>query len=323
MEIMIASPTAASAAATTITKNTNTWPSRASLIPWSLQYRAKATKLRFTALSISSTDMKMVMMLRLSRKPSTPSENRIALKIRYQESGTISALPLSEHHRAHDGDQNQHRGDLKRQQKILEQQMRDGLGVAEVRGADADFAEFVTLAHHDPAHHAGQHQDSGNAHQQGDAAAPRPLFHPGVQQHDDEHEQHHDGPGVNDHLDSRDKLGAQKQVDQRQRRHHHHQRECAVDRVTLRQQVDGPCHANHSEDDEQYLVNHLRSPGHDEAGDDDIGDGQRQQKLPSESHQLVIAETRQRAADPYVQKDEEENLHREPKHRQQHLQDWR
>jgi hypothetical protein len=29
------------------------------------------------------------MMLRLSKKPSTPSENRMPLRMRYQESGTI------------------------------------------------------------------------------------------------------------------------------------------------------------------------------------------------------------------------------------------
>jgi len=50
---------------------------------------AKATKLRFTAFSISSIDMKMVMMLRLSRKPSTPRENNTALRMRYQDSGII------------------------------------------------------------------------------------------------------------------------------------------------------------------------------------------------------------------------------------------
>ena len=42
-------------------------------------------KLRFTALSISSMDMNTVMMLRRNRNPATPSANRIALRIRYQE----------------------------------------------------------------------------------------------------------------------------------------------------------------------------------------------------------------------------------------------
>jgi len=46
-------------------------------------------------------------------------------------------------------------------------------------------------------------------------------------------------------------------------------------------------------------------------------------KLPAESHELVIAEARQRAANPYIEKDEKENLDREINHRQQRLPDRR
>src|SRR2546429_7111474 len=60
---MIARPTAASAAATAITKNTKIWPATPS--DW-----ASATNVRFTALSISSTHMKMTMALRRSSTPS-------------------------------------------------------------------------------------------------------------------------------------------------------------------------------------------------------------------------------------------------------------
>src|SRR5271169_4368160 len=75
-EIMIARPTAASAAATTMTKNTNTCPLSI------FNSAAKATNVRFTALSISSIDMKIVMMLRLIRNPVTPQANRIPLRMR-------------------------------------------------------------------------------------------------------------------------------------------------------------------------------------------------------------------------------------------------
>src|SRR5438067_443437 len=76
IEMMIASPTAASAAATTITKNTNTCPlSRC-------QCAANATKDRFTPFSINSIEMKIVMMLRLIRNPATPHEKSMALRIR-------------------------------------------------------------------------------------------------------------------------------------------------------------------------------------------------------------------------------------------------
>src|SRR5258706_13568959 len=45
-------------------------------------------KVRLTALSISSIDMKIVIMFRRKRNPATPSTKRTALRIRYQEMGT-------------------------------------------------------------------------------------------------------------------------------------------------------------------------------------------------------------------------------------------
>jgi hypothetical protein len=74
--MMIANPTAASAAATTITKKTNTWPASA------CQCAANATNERFTPFNINSIDMKMVMMLRLMRNPTTPQANRNPLSSR-------------------------------------------------------------------------------------------------------------------------------------------------------------------------------------------------------------------------------------------------
>jgi hypothetical protein len=44
--------------------------------------RLKATNARFTALSISSMDMKIVMMLRLKMNATTPRPNRTALSTR-------------------------------------------------------------------------------------------------------------------------------------------------------------------------------------------------------------------------------------------------
>src|SRR5579862_1776735 len=127
------SPTAASAAATTITKKTNTWPCSC---PYA---RPNATNARFTALSISSMDMNTVMMFRRTRKPTTPSPKRIALSARKYEIGTTSSLlqtladacaarplilSLRQHHRPEDGDQDQNRSQFERENKILEQQQR-------------------------------------------------------------------------------------------------------------------------------------------------------------------------------------------------------
>mgnify|MGYP003694581565 CR=1 FL=1 len=69
---MMASPTATSAAATVITKNTMTLPvSRAVDAP-------KATNARFAAFSISSMDMKMTSGFRRTKDATTPMVNRIA-----------------------------------------------------------------------------------------------------------------------------------------------------------------------------------------------------------------------------------------------------
>src|SRR5215472_6812498 len=158
--------------------------------------------------------MKMVMMLRFSKKPNTPSENRTALRIRYQERGTILVLPPSQDHRAHDGDQDQHRGDFKGQEEIAEEQVGDVVGGAEVGGVNDDASQLMVAADHDPAHKRGQRNHSGNAQHQGHAAAATAFFRARVQQHDDENEQHHDGSGIDDDLDGGDKFGSQQQVNQ-------------------------------------------------------------------------------------------------------------
>jgi len=75
---MMAKPTAASAAATTIMKITKTCPvSNSGTI-----YREKATIAILTALSIISIDIRITMALRLARAPYSPIENRMADNIR-------------------------------------------------------------------------------------------------------------------------------------------------------------------------------------------------------------------------------------------------
>src|SRR3954464_11901948 len=113
--MMIARPTAASAAATVMTKKTNTWPAT----PYTC---ANATKLRFTALSISSTHMKMMIALRRVSTPTTPITNSTAEK--RIDSPNIGAPP-SEHHGAYDGRQQEDARQLERQQILREQRPRD------------------------------------------------------------------------------------------------------------------------------------------------------------------------------------------------------
>ena len=86
--MMIAKPTAASAAATAITKKTNNCPIEFPM------YEEKVTKLKFAELSINSIDMKTIMALRLVRTPATPTTNMKALKIKKYSIG-INIKPHS------------------------------------------------------------------------------------------------------------------------------------------------------------------------------------------------------------------------------------
>src|SRR5262249_44936416 len=73
----MASPIAASAAATVSTTSANTWPTR------SPRKAENATKLMLTASRMSSIDIRMTMtFLRLMKMPTIPSVNRIAATVR-------------------------------------------------------------------------------------------------------------------------------------------------------------------------------------------------------------------------------------------------
>src|SRR5579862_10000962 len=68
-------------------------------------------------------DINTVMILRRSRKPEAPSANNTALRIRYHERGTpVISIELlaGQHHRAQNGDQDQHGYHLEGQQVLRE-----------------------------------------------------------------------------------------------------------------------------------------------------------------------------------------------------------
>src|SRR5512132_2457333 len=116
--MMIASPTAASAAATVITKNTNTCPAA----PYAC---ANATKVRFTALSISSTHMNTMIAFRRISTPNTPIANSAAEKKRASASIVFASL-LAKHHGTDDRREQQDAGHLEREEVLVEQWPRDG-----------------------------------------------------------------------------------------------------------------------------------------------------------------------------------------------------
>src|SRR5581483_2038007 len=93
-----ASPTATSAAATTNTNAANACPAMLVLRPLAVSLigvrkRQKATRLMLTALSISSTPIRIATALRLASTVYTPMQNRAAATSRYASNGTISPPP--------------------------------------------------------------------------------------------------------------------------------------------------------------------------------------------------------------------------------------
>src|ERR1700678_113767 len=163
-------------------------------------------------------------------------------------------LPPRQHNRAHDGDQDQHRSNLERQEVIAEEQPPDRLRIAEHVAA----IHYRRPTNPDAIEPGVVRDDAGSDPQSDDqrrysercsnpAGMRQSLFFAGIQQHDDEDEQHHDGTGVDDYLHRGDEFGAQEQINDRQRTHHHDQRQRAVDGVLLHQQVNGARHAQNRE----------------------------------------------------------------------------
>src|SRR5512133_3170904 len=113
--MMIANPTAASAAATVITKNTNTCPP----MPYAC---ANATNVRLTAFSMSSTHMNTMIALRRIKTPNTPIVNSTAEK---NSASASMLLPFSALFAEDDGTdhcrEQQHARHLEGQQVFVEQ----------------------------------------------------------------------------------------------------------------------------------------------------------------------------------------------------------
>src|SRR6185437_4076619 len=121
----MASPTAASAAATAITKNTK-------ICPPTPRDCAKAMNVRFTALSISSTHMKMMIALRRVRTPTTPIVNSTAEK--NSDSASIGLPASREGDGAYDRGEQHHARDLEREQVFMKE--RSGHRLDRPEGVD-------------------------------------------------------------------------------------------------------------------------------------------------------------------------------------------
>src|SRR6266850_3261558 len=201
---MMARPTAASAAATAITKKTKTCPP----IP---RLCASATNVRFTALSMSSTHMKITIALRRNSTPATPSVNSTA-EIASAGLRSILELSLRQHDGAYDRREKQHARDLEGNDIGAEQRSGHGADDALLllqrgdrarrqldRRRERRLAEYAQLEQQ-RARQDRRGQEPGRPPDVGRSGAAQ------VQQHDDEQEQHHDRAGVDQHLEHGDEL---------------------------------------------------------------------------------------------------------------------
>ena len=83
-------------------------------------------------------------------------------------------------------------------------------------------------------------------------------FAAGIEQHDDEGEEHHDGARVDDDLGDGEELRAEKQVENGERSHDDDERERAVNGMGLQQEIDGSSEAESGKQEEQDQM-HCRS----------------------------------------------------------------
>src|SRR5712671_2636497 len=183
---MMARPTAASAAATAMTKKTKTCPPTP-------RFWASATNVRLTALSMSSTHMKITIALRRRSTPSTPSVKRTA---EMASAGLRSILELSlrQHHGADDRGKEQDTRDLERNEVGSEQRIGDGADDALLllKRQDAPRRQGDRRRQRGPGQGLQQQQQRG-AEQCRDAEPERSFDIAGtrtaqVQQHDHEQE---------------------------------------------------------------------------------------------------------------------------------------
>jgi hypothetical protein len=159
-----------------------------------------------------------------------------------------------EHDGSEDGDEDEDGGDFEGEQKFSEE---DGADLGDVAGdvveiaADVGGAEGVALGEEDEAEQAEDSRCAREADEIGGTAAVGSLFFAGVEQHDDEDEEDHDGAGVHDDLGGGEELGPKRPVEDGEGHHDDDQRESAVDGVTLQEEVECSCYGQRAKDDKE------------------------------------------------------------------------
>src|SRR5687767_3558628 len=179
---------------------------------------------RFTALSISSTHMKMMIALRRVRTPTTPIVNRTADRAR--DSASTSIPPSSQNHGSGDCDEEQNAGELECEQIFVEQRARDRADCAVLLQLGGGIARWnLELPGHIADRNGHELRQKYEANERRDHHRPlaprigdlRRMAE--IEQHDDEEKYDHDRTRVYEHLHHADELCVEQNVDRREREH--------------------------------------------------------------------------------------------------------
>src|SRR5262249_6897918 len=149
-------------------------------------------------------------------------------------------LLAAQHNRADERDEDQYGDHFKRKQVGGEQRRsnlvrpggdhRSFVG-DEARAAEGDGVRPRKQALYDIAHQSEEGHQQRKTEILGARSYGFGVLRSGVEQHDDEDEEHHDGARVDDHLRGRDELTAQQQIEYGERHHHTDQRKRARNRL--------------------------------------------------------------------------------------------
>src|SRR5579884_2064150 len=215
MSSTIASPTPTSAAAIVITNSANTCPDT---LWWNAE---NATRLMFTAFSISSMLISTSTPLRRASTPYTPVQNRNALRIRNWFSCTGSSISARDRDGTDECGQQEHRHDLERHHVGPEDRVGDGgrQTIHPQRVVDADLSGAERVDEQED-----QHAEDEQGRHRGRPALVvveiRLSAHRRAREHDPEQEEDHDRTDVHEHLDPRDELRGEQDVLGRGAREH-------------------------------------------------------------------------------------------------------
>src|ERR1700733_4694080 len=165
----------------------------------------------------------------------------------------MSMLLAGQRDRAQDGNEDEDRGHLEGKQQVAEEHF------AEVAGRDDVFSQpgggqVGAGGKKDERQQADQDRYPWNANNVCSATPVRALFLPGIEQHDDESKEHHDCAGIDDDLGGSQKFCAEQEEEHSERTHDHDQREGAIDRMALQQQVQGCYYTKAAEKDEENQI---------------------------------------------------------------------